>query len=336
MFDAIPNSSSAEPKSLFEAQIFQITAQGGARNFYIHGSILSKYSQPFRRAVETNSKESSERIIDLNDWDSDTVERLLQFLHTGGYQWPIPKKRVAEEPGSSKGENKIFIFGSPAPKAKTECFGRPLAPIAKTQSFGVGRPLAPEAKTECFEIDRPLTPVDQLFGADITPTIPLDYNAWLGTIKPVDHDFGDLLLAHAKIYALANCKNIENLKLLALNRTLNTLTALGPIGSKSPEVTYIIELLKYVYENTTSISHSREPMRKLIVRFTALNLTALNSNNEISGLMGSSAGLAEDLMSDVTRRMQEFEIGRVIKVKRYISGLEVCAPSIYGLKVAIA
>jgi len=307
MSDNTSNSSTAEPKSLFEAQIFQVTAQGGARHFYAHGSILSKCSQSFSSAVESNSKKSSGSIIDLNGWDGDTVERLLQFLHTGDYQWPIPTKRAAEKPRSAEEKNKIFTFRSPAP----------------------------EEKAEFFEINRPLTPVDQLFGADETPAIPLDYNTWLSTIKPADHHFGDLLLAHAKIYALASFKSIENLKRLALDRTLRTLTALGPIESKSPEVTYITELLKYVYENTISISLGREPMRKLVVRFTALNLTTLNSNNGISGLMGSSAQLAEDLMSDVTRRVQEFEIGAAIKVKRFISDLEVCAPSTYGLKSAI-
>ncbi|KAG0634084.1 hypothetical protein HOY80DRAFT_1100650 [Tuber brumale] len=290
-----------ETKSPFETQIFQVTAQGGTRCFYTHASILSKCSQPFRSAVEGDWKESSEHIIDLNDWDGDTVERLLQFLHTNNYQWPIPKKHVVEELGSINGKKKLFTFESPAPRAEAES----------------------------FEISRPLTPIEQLVVADEALTIPLDYNAWLSTIKPTDHDLGDLLLSHAKIYALASSKDIEGLERLALDRTLKTLTALGTFENGSPKVTYITELLKYVYENTASLSSSREPMRKLVVRFTALNLTILNSDNKISGLMGSIAELAGDLMSDVTRRVQALEIGGSIKVKRYISDLEVC--TLYAL-----
>jgi hypothetical protein len=289
------DAKDVEIKSPFETQIFQVTAEGGTRCFYTHASILSRCSQPFRSAVEGDWGESSERIIDLNDWDGDTVERFLQFLHTNNYQWPIPEKNVLEGLGSIDGKNKLFTFELPTPKAKTES----------------------------FEISRPLTPVEQLVAADEALSIPLDYNAWLGAIKPADHDLRDLLLSHAKTYALASCKGIEGLKRLALDRTLKTLTAFGTIESGSREVTYITELLKYVYENTTSLPSGREPMRKLVVRFTALNLTVLNADNKITCLMSSSAELAGDLMSDVTRRVQALEIGDSIKVKRYISDLEV-------------
>ncbi|CUS12291.1 unnamed protein product [Tuber aestivum] len=284
----------AQPRSPFETQIFQITAQGGERCFYTHASILSKCSGPLRSAVEGDWKESSEHIINLNDWDGGTVERLLQFLHTGGYQWPLPEKLVAEKLGFTEAKNKTFTFSSP-----------------------------PTTKAESYEICRPLTPIDQLVVADETPIIQSDYNAWLSTIKPSEYDLGDLLLSHAKIYALASYKDIEGLKRMALNRTLKTLTALGTIESGSREVTHITQLLKYVYENTTPLSSSREPMRKLVVRFTALNLTILNSDNKISGLMSSIGGLTEDLMSDVTRRVQAFELADSITAKLFISDLEV-------------
>ncbi|RPA98727.1 hypothetical protein L873DRAFT_1790115 [Choiromyces venosus 120613-1] len=290
-------SSRAGPWSPFDSQVFQITAEGGARRLYAHGSILSKHSQPFRSVVEGNWKESFEHIIDLNDWDGDTVERLLYFLHTENYHWPIPKKLLADKFGSSEGKNKKFTFESPPPPTKPET----------------------------FDMSRPLTPVDQLFVANETLARPLDYNAWLSTIKPANYDLGDLFLCHAKIYALANYKDIQRLKRLALERMLKTLTALGTIQNGPREVTYITELLKYVYENTTSLVSSREPMRKLVVRFTASNLTTLNFDNEISVLMGTNADLAKDLMSDVTRRVQALESEKGSKAKRYISDIELCS-----------
>lgn len=63
-----------------------VTAQGEA-NFFVHKDILALHSQPFR---DTLSERPAQLIVNLQDWDRDTVARLIEFLYRGFYHYPDP------------------------------------------------------------------------------------------------------------------------------------------------------------------------------------------------------------------------------------------------------
>jgi len=144
-----------------------------------------------------------------------------------------------------------------------------------------------------------------------------------------EEEFGELLLMHAKVYALANYWAIEGLSDLELDRLLRTLQAFQVTGCVHQQTGYIVELVSYIYENTCSRfgNQEKEPMRRMVTKFIALGFTELNSEGEISELMGTFGDFARDLSSDLTRRIKLAEVGSVIQ-HRYLAGLEVSQSSV--------
>lgn len=63
-----------------------IAAEGEAE-FFVHKDILAFHSQPFR---DTLSAEPTQLIVNLQDWDRQTVSRLVEFLYRGMYHYPDP------------------------------------------------------------------------------------------------------------------------------------------------------------------------------------------------------------------------------------------------------
>ena len=173
-----------------------------------------------------------------------------------------------------------------------------------------------------FRAARPLTPPTGPM--EDRPTSYLPYNEWVLDYANEEEGSGELLLMHAKIYALADYWTIEGLSDLALDRLLRTLQAFQVKGCVPEQTGYIVELVSYIYENTCSRfeNQEQEPMRQMVTRFIALEFTKLNSKREISGLMGTCGDFARDLSSDLTRRIELAEVGSGIQ-HRYLAGLEV-------------
>ncbi|PUU83578.1 hypothetical protein B9Z19DRAFT_1015296, partial [Tuber borchii] len=130
-----------------------------------------------------------------------------------------------------------------------------------------------------------------------------------------------MLLAHAKVYALAGYRAIEGLSKLALDRLLRTLWVFQTTLHFPQKTGCIVELVSYVYENTYSRfgKQEEEPMRRAVTRFIALELTKLNSKGDISELIGTYGDFARDLLSDLTRKI---EVGGGIQHK-YLAGIEI-------------
>ncbi|CUS12285.1 unnamed protein product [Tuber aestivum] len=265
----------------FSSAIFQINVEKGARTFYVHGDILSRSSRSFKSIVEGDWKESTNRRIDLEDWDADTVGRTIDYLYTGDYTW--------EKDGNFT----------------------PI-PIEVPEEF--------PTVDHSFRAARPLTPLSGL--AKYRSTSYLSYSDSTVFLAYEGARFGELLLMHAKVYALASCWAIGKLSELALDRLLCTLRAFQATEYDLQQIRYIVELVSYVYENTCLRVGEHEPMRRVVTRFTALELTKLNAQGEISKLMDAYGDFACDLLSDVTRSLKLAEVSGGLQHK-YLAGIEV-------------
>lgn len=71
----------------------EIRAQDGSANFTVHKSILIAQSTLFESSV---SGDTTERLVDLSQWDGETVARVLEFLCRGRYSYPNPVHRLPE------------------------------------------------------------------------------------------------------------------------------------------------------------------------------------------------------------------------------------------------
>ena len=258
-------------RAAFSSAVFQINAEKGTRTFYVHGGILSQNSQPFKSIVDGNWEESVNREIDLEEWDADTVSRMIEYLYTKDYTWQ---------------KNGKF---------------KPVPVIVSEESPSVDH--SPDAM-------RPLTPISGLIEYREKQRRLCQFNDKLGHVDK-EEALGELFLVHAKVYALANYRAIEKLSELALDRLLHSLSVFQSTEYNPQQIGYIVELVSYVYENTCWRIGKPEPIRQAVTRFIALELTKLDSTGEISVLMSTYGDFACDLLSDLTRRIKlaEAQIG---------------------------
>lgn len=80
------------------------------------------------------------------------------------------------------------------------------------------------------------------------------------------------LLDHAKVYALAQYKDVEALRLLALRGICD---GLATTEAKEIYSGAVVDLLRYVYAHTQYLANSKEPLREFVARFTAAGFQRL-------------------------------------------------------------
>lgn len=270
--------------------------------FFVHKDILISRSKPFQEAITGEWQEALERRIQLKDWDSDTVARLVEFLYVDGYTYPDPSPIGPE-------------------RAPAETNPKP----AETAAGDVEPQL---------DSNRPLTPLSVCFQRDLPPDTVVASNdkQRLDRFDPAVYDFGQVLLAHAKVYALANYKGIDALRTLALKRLYLTLARLHPLRPSSRILINMVDFATYVYANTDQLSRSEEPLRKTTSQFLALNLAAFHTEPQAVELMAQGGDLVKDLMAKICRSLPDpegvFWAGGYL-LTRYISGIKVSIPLSY-------
>lgn len=123
------------------------------------------------------------------------------------------------------------------------------------------------------------------------------------------------------MYALAHYKSIDRLRKLALKCLVIALSRIHPIEPDSHLSLDIVDLATYVYTNTDHLSRSEEPLRKLVSQFSAWNLPALETREEVVELIGEGGDFAKDVIAKVCRRLRVIEAAVSDSRSRFISDL---------------
>ncbi|KAL0633090.1 hypothetical protein Q9L58_008046, partial [Maublancomyces gigas] len=286
------------------SETLEILAQSGEKKFFVHGDILAAQSEPLRKIVEGVQDGSTSQKIDLQEWDGDTVGRFVEFLYVGHYQAPSPTQPSSVGPGSTVSEDGAYQQGADTPTTSQSVRpGMSRSVSTETiQSNWTASPVGP----------RPLTP---LWRFDLELQNHSDQNLERGRLEmlglrscdPAICGYGEVLLAHARVYSLAQNQKVEALQKLAYKRLLSTLLSVGSVEPGSQVVVDFIDLLRYVYSHTVSSGSSEEPLQNIVSQFAALNFPALQSRDEMTGLIREGGKLASDLMGKVCKRLVNSE-----------------------------
>lgn len=278
------------------SETIEIIAQSGEKRFFVHRDILAAQSEPLRHVVRDRSAEHK---VDLHEWDGDTVGRLVEFLYIGHYQAPSPTQRSESSAVSEVGTGADTPATSRPGTAQSECTETGRSECTTTTTSPVG--------------PRPLTPLWQ-FGLELQDRAGpyMDRESpevfRLGLFDPAICDYGEVLLAHAKVYSLAQNQEVEALRNLSCKHLLSTLLRIGSVEPGWQVTVDFIALLRYVYSHTVlSPGDSEEPLQKIVSQFAALNFPALQSRDEMTELIREGGKLASDLMSKVYKRLAHSE-----------------------------
>lgn len=141
------------------------------------------------------------------------------------------------------------------------------------------------------------------------------------------YDYGDALLSHAKVYHLAHYKAIDPLRMQALQLLLDLLSRIDPmdVSSGSDNAGSIVDLARYVYDNTDNLENHEEPLRRLVSHFIASNFLALRSTSDIARLLGEGGDIVVDVMDNLYRGSPASlrSIRSDPNIPRYVSGIKV-------------
>lgn len=217
-------------------------------------------------------KEATERKIDLKDWDSDTVSQMVQFLYTGDYQYPDPIL-ISPAPEEADGRAK------PRPKGSVPESLRGNEPIFPPDKFLLGLPPAPK---------RHLSDTERFCGS-----------------KGAKFDYGDALLSHASIYALARYKSIPALQHLSFHRLWLILSMMEPIEPGSHAGLNLVDLVRFTYTNTARPIDSKEPLRELISEFIADFFPRWQAEPAAVELMCEGGDFVRDVMAAMSRKIAD-------------------------------
>ncbi|KAF3023695.1 hypothetical protein E8E14_013821 [Neopestalotiopsis sp. 37M] len=130
--------------------------------------------------------------------------------------------------------------------------------------------------------------------------IPLSSFKTLGTDESLEGSWSDVLLAHARVYVLADYYHIDDLADLA-ERKLHQ--ALVSFELKQSNTDAISDLVDYVCRNTVDGDESFDMLRVLLYRYCACNIQQLSQNERFKGLLQEMGDLSEAIIQRMLERL---------------------------------
>ena len=250
-------------------------------HFIAHASVLEQ-SDNLKAVIHGKWKDSLERKIVLADWDAASVGRMLQWLYTGDYKAPNPTLPDSYEMPAKRHlrfwDDWAAISPTKWPKRTSELL---LARLTSTK-------LSPPAKY----------------------TEAQTFESWMQRAGDAryDMDYEYTLMAHAKLYVLANYMLLPGLQAFTFERLRKLLSTINPIKKDKPVIPNLIQFIEYVHVSTTRPDVGEEPLQELTTTFIALNFSQFNDGGEkVQRLMNQYRDFAEDVLDKVRRIIADMQ-----------------------------
>lgn len=299
--------------SAFSSEVFTIYAGPSQKKLIAHASVLCK-SPILRKAIEGEWKESRERVIYWNDFDEHTVDQLLEWLYSAYYTWykPPPIQPNEAEGAAANAEPQSFI-------TSLDKDGDRIVSLSP-HTYGEGHPLDDLLLYHQSVTEHPCTPreiVGHKLSQDYPPTIDghMEQLQIWGVNDAVEMSYrtASTLLPDAKLYVLAQYLQMSRLRRLAFRNIQHCLMWIGgdyEVERGSSVLANVIDLIRYVYASTDSLTHSIETLRKLVSAFVADRLWVWRGWSEIEDLMREGG----DFVVDVTRASHDATRSRTCEI----------------------
>ena len=121
---------------------------------------------------------------------------------------------------------------------------------------------------------------------------PSEHRAQINT-EPCE-DYTEVFLCHARLYVFADKHHIEPLRKLAKHKLQRTLIAFNLYTERIADV---VELIRYVYENTPPRGHTRDELRELVMRYVVCQYDKLALSEDFLNLMEEGGACVRDCFS---------------------------------------
>ena len=265
--------------------------------------------------------EAQNGVATLKEVDKDTFVRFIQWAHKG-YYTAAEFTTVVEDGSDSAGlgtedervaEKPVQRTEIPAMEDDDQMITASAIPPEPTfeeyDSWG-GGPWGTSPKKGKTKKRAPRTAKEALWHSFISrrPVIrkdAIEVPPPRGNKSPAEV-YSDVFLSHARLYVFAEQYDIQALKMLALDELYATLAIYTLYTERTAD---IINLLRYVYCNTSEPSEGVENLRTLATQYVGCKMDILADDEDFKNLMIEDAkdegALLSDFMTLVGRRIFE-------------------------------
>ncbi|KAL9006902.1 MAG: hypothetical protein Q9188_000357 [Gyalolechia gomerana] len=218
--------------------------------------------------VEGDWKDSKDRVINLEEWEEQTVERVLECLYSGFYTMhsaPGPASKTTKAPETGVDHRRPITW-------QQLCNSRLASPLPGDINEG---DCAFQHEPDCVPNQyRPLTRLLDI-RCPGSPRSPTSQSSPAKDGRPIlsgslpRADWGHTLLPDAKVYVLAQYLQLIDLKRYAFRHVQDVL---GFLNQPTPDLAALIRTLtltRFIYSSTDSLTNFEEPLRNLVSTFVA-------------------------------------------------------------------
>ncbi|KAK6856727.1 hypothetical protein PG995_006914 [Apiospora arundinis] len=223
--------------------------------------------------------ESCKRVVEWPDVDETTFLRFFQFAYTGQFDAEEPEKPPPQTPEPLKDHDPV----PPGPRPNL---------IWNLNMKNSGAAFPPMNKQGQKKAD--------LWASFKQAYEPLEDSSarWPLPDQDPTSDFTRVFLAYARLYVLADEKDVQGLAELSLRRLHHTLVHFNIQGQRADSIASLVD---YCFENTCDKGGEQDKMRHLICLFTACNFEVLWTSTEFqrvfTGLREFSIGVLGLMLS---------------------------------------
>ncbi|KAK5994166.1 hypothetical protein PT974_07608 [Cladobotryum mycophilum] len=243
----------------------------------MHSALVSHQSPVLDVLVNGNFKESGDKCVKWESVDEDTFIRFWQFVYTGKYTAANPvvgperKSDTALEPPDSPPVVSGSPFGGFGGFGKEPKAEPPPKPPTKR-----------EAQWNEFKCSRSSTGLFSNFFGSSRENLARE-------------DYTNVFLSHARLYVFAECYGIAKLMEASLDQLHGILTRFRLYKGRMKD---IVMLVDYCYSNMVP-----EPLRKLVIRYTACKVDKLWLSEEFQELVEAHGELSRALIGSILNRL---------------------------------
>ncbi|KAL8679525.1 MAG: hypothetical protein Q9186_004207 [Xanthomendoza sp. 1 TL-2023] len=266
--------NSVRNTSTLQSKVFEIVVGPSEESFYVHANILAR-SEVLKKAVEGSFREREESKIVWPHWTVSAAEAFLEWLYKDDYPCPYP---VPVIPPVEASEDKTSIDTATKRSLPEEDVDNDVLPTSTPDSAPVAKKQKPDAPSATLQ------PLSELFWSG--PMSPRsisqaeEFDTWTGhqLWSPDQLDYHATFMLHAELYVMGCHYMLDELKGMAWQRLRAVLVTIGRPSMESNVIGNMIDLVRYVYNETGQIDEEEEPLRNLITTFVALHLPSFKNS----------------------------------------------------------
>lgn len=89
----------------FSSPVVKLVVGSESKEYFVHRELIESSSKVFKNAFTNNMKESISQTIKIDDFEADTVEKFLEYIYKGQYEFEDGVERVGSEDQEVKFES---------------------------------------------------------------------------------------------------------------------------------------------------------------------------------------------------------------------------------------